>query len=561
MALDNDLMARQELAAALFPNIKESPKMVEARYPQRQLKPGAMVTRIAPSPTGFMHLGGLYTALISERLAYQSGGIFFLRIEDTDSKRAVPGALELIINSLSHFGLTLDEGEIELGRETGAYGPYKQSKRASIYQAFVKQLIVTGQAYPAFETIEELEELARKQEASKVAPGYYGPWAYWRDKTPAEALAMLNKGLKPVIRWRSNGDQERRLIVNDMFKGRLALRENNQDIVLLKSNGLPTYHLAHVIDDHLMGTTQVIRGDEWLSSLPLHLQLFTTFGWQSPTYGHLAPIQKLVGQSRRKLSKRHDPEASVTFYDEAGYPPEAVIAYLLNLANPSFEAWFMSHPDNTWRDYLLIIDELKKGAGALLDFQKLDSYSKEIISRLSLSELVEQSLSWARKYDPSLAQAMSRDLAYTTEVLNIDRQGERRRKDIAKWSELRQTIGYFYDDIWAATPLDLAGQLGDYPLAQIKAIAKAVATKYNPQDSQTDWLAKLRQLSQVLGYAPDTASYRQDPQRYRGSFGDVAKIIRVLLVGRNQSPDLYEVMRVMGRERVRERLTKYSCLS
>ena len=318
MTLDNNLLARQKLAAALFPQIEESPQIIEARYPWRQLKPGAMVTRIAPSPTGFMHLGGLYTALISERLAHQSGGIFFLRIEDTDSKRAVPGALELIINSLSHFGLALDEGEKELGRESGDYGPYKQSQRASIYQAWVKQLIVAGQAYPAFETVEELEELTQKQEASKVAPGYYGPWAYWRDKTPAEALAMLDQGLKPVIRWRSNGDPERRLIVSDMFKGRLALRESDQDIVLLKSNGLPTYHLAHVIDDHLMGTTHVIRGDEWLSSLPLHLQLFATLGWQPPIYGHLAPIQKLVGQSRRKLSKRHDPEASVTFYDEAG---------------------------------------------------------------------------------------------------------------------------------------------------------------------------------------------------------------------------------------------------
>ncbi|HOE81280.1 MAG TPA: glutamate--tRNA ligase family protein [bacterium] len=557
MTLDNNLLARQKLAAALFPQIEESPQIIEARYPWRQLKPGAMVTRIAPSPTGFMHLGGLYTALISERLAHQSGGIFFLRIEDTDSKRAVPGALELIINSLSHFGLALDEGEKELGRESGDYGPYKQSQRASIYQAWVKQLIVAGQAYPAFETVEELEELTQKQEASKVAPGYYGPWAYWRDKTPAEALAMLDQGLKPVIRWRSNGDPERRLIVSDMFKGRLALRESDQDIVLLKSNGLPTYHLAHVIDDHLMGTTHVIRGDEWLSSLPLHLQLFATLGWQPPIYGHLAPIQKLVGQSRRKLSKRHDPEASVTFYDEAGYPPEAVIAYLLNLANPSFEAWFMSHPDNTWRDYLLVIDELKKGAGALLDFQKLDSYSKEIISRLSLTELVEQSLAWAKKYDPPLAQAMSRDLTYTTEILNIDREGERRRKDIAKWSELRPMIGYFYDDIWDATPLDLAGQLGDYPSSEIQAIAKAVVAQYDSQDSQAEWLAKLRKLSQSLGYAPDTASYRQDPQRYRGSFSDIAKIIRVLLVGRNQSPDLYEVMRVMGRERVEKRLAHY----
>ena len=557
MTLDNNLLARQKLAAALFPQIEESPQIIEARYPWRQLKPGAMVTRIAPSPTGFMHLGGLYTALISERLAHQSGGIFFLRIEDTDSKRAVPGALELIINSLSHFGLALDEGEKELGRESGDYGPYKQSQRASIYQAWVKQLIVAGQAYPAFETVEELEELTQKQEASKVAPGYYGPWAYWRDKTPAEALAMLDQGLKPVIRWRSNGDPERRLIVSDMFKGRLALRESDQDIVLLKSNGLPTYHLAHVIDDHLMGTTHVIRGDEWLSSLPLHLQLFATLGWQPPIYGHLAPIQKLVGQSRRKLSKRHDPEASVTFYDEAGYPPEAVIAYLLNLANPSFEAWFMSHPDNTWRDYLLVIDELKKGAGALLDFQKLDSYSKEIISRLSLTELVEQSLAWAKKYDPPLAQAMSRDLTYTAEVLNIDREGERRRKDIAKWSELRPMIGYFYDDIWDATPLDLAGQLGDYPSSEIQAIAKAVVAQYDSQDSQAEWLAKLRKLSQSLGYAPDTASYRQDPQRYRGSFSDIAKIIRVLLVGRNQSPDLYEVMRVMGRERVEKRLAHY----
>lgn len=553
--LISDSDDRLKLAELLFPDIQASPADIEANYPSRQLPAGAMVTRIAPSPTGFMHIGGIYAALICQRLAHQSGGIFFLRIEDTDKKREVDGAAELIINSLKQFGLNIDEGEVAIGQEIGDYGPYRQSQRQAIYQTFIKALLVDGRAYPAFETAEELEAINTQQTAAKIAPGYYGQWAAWRDRPTAEALAALEAGQTPVIRLRSTGDPQRTIIVQDLFKGRLVLPESHQDIVILKSNGLPTYHFAHAIDDHLMGTTHVIRGDEWLSSLSLHLQLFQLFGWTPPVFGHLAPIQKLVGQSRRKLSKRHDPEASVAFYDQAGYPIEAVIMYLLNLANAGFEQWLVDHPNDSLTDYSLSIDELKKGAGALLDMVKLASFSKELISHWSVDEIIRRSLHWAEQYDSELAKAMKMDLNYTSQLLNIDRQGDQARKDIAKWSDLRSEISFFFDDLFDNS-LELALQQIDRPLAEIQAIARAVAKQYDLADDKDNWLNKMRAIGSSLGYAPDMKTFKQNPEQYRGNFGDVAKVIRVLLVGRNQSPDLFEVMRVMGRDRVINRLTR-----
>lgn len=548
-------MDRLKLAELLFPNIQDSSIKIEANYPARQLPAGAMVTRIAPSPTGFMHIGGIYAALICQRLAHQSGGVFFLRIEDTDKKREVDGAAELIINSLKRFALNIDEGEVIVGQEKGAYGPYRQSQRQAIYQTFIKELVADGRAYPAFETAEELEEINAQQTAAKVAPGYYGQWATWRDKTVAEAIAALESGQTPVIRLRSTGDPQKSVIIQDMFKGRLVLPESHQDIVILKSNGLPTYHFAHAIDDHLMGTTHVIRGDEWLSSLSLHLQLFQLFGWPAPVFGHLAPIQKMVGQSRRKLSKRHDPEASVVFYEQAGYPVEAVIMYLLNLANSGFEQWLLDHPNSPLIDYPLSIDELKKGAGALLDMLKLASFSRELISRWSIDEIIKQGLAWAEQYDLELAKAIKSNFAYTNQILGIDRQADQARKDIAKWSDLRHEIGFFFDDLFDCSLESILEQIGQ-PLTEVQTIATAVAKEYDPTDDKDTWLNKMRAIGSSLGYAPDMKTFKQAPEQYRGNFGDIAKVIRVLLVGRNQSPDLFEVMQVMGQDRVVNRLTR-----
>ena len=553
----NEIFKDSLMAQLLLPNVDLTREEVFEKYPPRELPRGAKVTRIAPSPTGFMHIGVLYAALISERLGHQSGGVFYLRIEDTDKKREVEGAIELMVNSLKEFGINIDEGEVTPNHEQGAYGPYKQSERKEIYQCFVKKLIEDGQAYPAFETPEELENMNKLQTESKLAPGYYGEWAAWRDKSPDEALELLHKGSKPVIRLKSNGNSNNIIEVEDMFKGKLHFPENNQDIVILKSDGLPTYHFAHIIDDHLMGTTHVLRGDEWLSSLPLHAQLFDRMGWERPAYGHIAPIQKMEGASRRKLSKRYDPEASVSFYEEAGYPPEAVIMYLLTLANWGFEEWMSKHPGKTFNDYTLSIEELKKGPGALLDLQKLNNISKDVVSKLSAEKMANSVINWAKKYDQELASLLEKDINYTTKIFGIERTTEKSRKDIAKWSDSRQQIGLFFDDIFAKQPINSA-ELENIGRQDVGEIINNVVKEYSSSDSQEVWLEKMKKIGTDLGYAPDIKTFKNDPQKYKGHFGDVAKVIRVLLAGQNKSPDLYEVMRIMGNERVIKRLTAHS---
>lgn len=552
---DPDTEKRKKIAEILFPDAQERIEDIYERYPSRELPEGAMVTRFGPSPTGFMHIGGLYAALISERLAHQTDGVFYLRIEDTDKKREVEGAGKLIADSLSEYGLKVDEGEVEPGQEIGKYGPYKQSEREKIYKAFAKKLIQDGTAYPSFDTPEELENITEIQAERKIRPGYYGEWALWRNKTPDEALEMLNQGLKPVIRLKSKGDISKTVHVEDMFRGDVDLPENDQDIVLIKTQGLPTYHLAHVIDDHLMGTTNVVRGDEWLSSLTLHTQLFDLMGWKRPVYGHISPIQKMEGSSRRKLSKRHDPEASASYYSEAGYPPESVVSYLLNLANASFEEWSRSHPKEPLSNYKLSIDELSKRGGALLDLQKMADISKDYIANLSTDERFEKSLVWAKKHDPELATAIEADETYARGIFNIEKKADTVRKDIAKWSEIKNQVAFFFDDMFEKIEIQF-NELADISKEDISQIVTRVVDFYDESDSQVVWLTKMRQIAQDLGYAPDAKTYKKNPTVYKGHFGSVAKVVRVLLVGKNQSPELYEVMKVMGKERITKRLSK-----
>jgi glutamyl-tRNA synthetase len=550
--MPSDLEIREEITKILLPDVHLSTEQFLEKYPPRKLDAAAMVTRVAPSPTGFMHIGGIYASLISERLGHQSGGIFYLRIEDTDTKREVAGATELVINSLQTFNIKIDEGAIAVDQEIGAYGPYKQSARRNIYQTFVKALILSGDAYLAFETSEELEALSNLQTESKIPQGYYGKWATWREKTPAEMLAALNTGLKPVVRLKSTGDTQKFINVVDMFKGKLHLPENDQDIVILKSDGLPTYHFAHVIDDHLMGTTHVIRGDEWLASVALHIQLFTRLNWTAPVYGHISPIQKIDGSSRRKLSKRHDPEASVSFYDETGYPVEVITMYLLNLANSGFEKWLLEHPQDNLENYPLSVEELRKGAGALLDLQKIDSFGREFISGLSAAAVYDRALIWAKKYDKELAAEMEANKDYTINIFNIERTGDKVRKDLAKWSDLRESISFFFDNFY--NPELAKTELASINSVDIESVSAKIRAEYNPTDTKDEWMSRLRAISIDLGYAPDNKSLKTSPQDYKGGFGDMAKIIRILLVGKNQSPDLYEVMQVMGQERVVKRL-------
>lgn len=544
-----------DLINKLFPRSLPTIDEITQKYPVRTIKPGAMVTRVAPSPTGFMHIGTLYTALVCERLAHQSDGIFYVRIEDTDQLREVEGATQLVINGLHHFGINPDEGERIDGKEHGNYSPYTQSKRADIYNAFAQLLVEQGQAYPCFCSQEELEQIRQRQEALKLRPGYYGTWAVWRTKSAADIEKALAEGKKPVIRLKSNGSLSRKIVVDDLIKGKRELPENDQDIVLIKSDGLPTYHFAHIIDDHFMGTTHVIRGDEWFPSAPLHLQLFETMGWPAPHYAHLSPLQKLEGSSKRKLSKRKDPEASVSYYAEQGYPTIAVIEYLLNLANSNFEDWRKENPDKDYHEFQLTLERLAHSSGALFDFVKLNDISKELISRYSAQKVYDEGFVWAEKYDHKLAQTMHKFPEYTVQILDIERTGVANiRKDIAKWADLPDYIGYFFDHYFTLSQDDIFAALPECKPEDIKAMVRAFKSSYNEADSKEAWFEKIKEVARANGYAQNTKEYKQDPTKYKGNVADVAKIFRVVLTGKAQTPDLHAIMRVMGTERVMRRL-------
>lgn len=546
---------KRRIIEKLFPESLPTLEEIESRYPHRELKEGAMVTRIGPSPTGFIHIGNIYTGLINERLAHQTGGIFYVRIEDTDKKREVAGASTLVVNSLEHYGIKADEGEVASGEEVGSYGPYKQSERAQIYKTYVKSLVEKDLAYPCFDTNEELEELRKVQEAQHVRPGYYKQWARWRNKSDGEVLWALEEGKKFVIRFKSNGDFDNKISVEDILMGDRALPENDQDVVIMKSDGLPTYHMAHVIDDHLMGTTDVIRGDEWLSSLPLHLQLFKTMGWQPPRYGHVAPIQKMEGTSKRKLSKRKDPEAGAIYYDEQGYPEDAIVEYLLNLANSNFEDWRKANPTKNNRDFILTLEKLSSSNGPLFDFNKLNDISKEVISMLTAEEIYKKVFNWAKKHDLELAKIIGEASDYTKKILDIERSGDAgARKDIGKWSDVEKEINPFFDKNFVINKDDAVGLIG-MDQGDIKIIIDSFLISYDENDSKDGWFEKIKEIARVNGYAESAKAYKKSPEKYKGSVADVVKIFRVLLMGRAQTPDMYSIMKVMGKDRVLKRLS------
>jgi glutamyl-tRNA synthetase len=545
-----------EIVDRLFSEQLLSTNEIEKKYPPRELGQGAMVTRIAPSPTGFMHIGSLYTALVSERLAHQSEGIFYLRIEDTDKKREVEGASDLIAETLSHYQLQTDEGPNITGGEQGEYGPYKQSERAGIYKAYAKLLVEKGVAYPCFCSPEEIEEIRSQQELKRVQPGYYGEWAKWRDKPNEEILQAMNDNKPYVIRFKSDGNFNNKIFFHDILKGDRELAESQQDIVLIKSDGLPTYHFAHVVDDHLMGTTHVVRGDEWLSSVPLHLQLFKAMGWTAPKYGHLSPIQKIEGESRRKLSKRKDPEASVSYYDERGYPKDAVVEYLLNLANSNFEDWRKANRGKNYQEFPLAVEKMSGSSGALFDFIKLNDISKEIISRYSAEDIYKQGILWGEKYDLKLAEIMKENPDYTKRILNIERGiGVKTRKDITKWVDIREYIVYFFDQYFHINREDIARDLSGLDIANVKTIIQSFIRSYNENDPADTWFEKIKNIAREQSYAESAKMYKKEPSKYRGNVADVAKIFRVLLTGKTQTPDLYSIMQIMGKERVIKRLS------
>ena len=545
-------MDYKDLANLIFPDIKDI-SYYEEKYPKRNLKEGAIVTRFAPSPTGFVHIGGLYQSLIARKLANQTEGVFFLRIEDTDQKREVENGVTDIVNSLKNFGLEPDEGMISETEEKGSYGPYRQSKRKEIYQAYAKYLISQGKAYPCFCSPEEIEEIRKKQEAAKIRPGYYGVWAKCRNITVEEAIEKIKNGEKYIIRFRSPGREDRKIKHHDVIKGNVTFPENDQDIVIIKADGLPTYHFAHAVDDHLMGTTHVIRGDEWLSSVPLHLQLFHELGFKAPKYAHIAPIMKNDNGNKRKLSKRKDPEAAVSYYDEQGIPKEAVKEYLLNIANSNFENWRKQNKEKSIEDFELQLNKMSV-SGALFDMVKLYDVGKTVISMFTAEKVYDEALKWAKKYDKELEEILQ-DKEYALKVFGIERGNKKPRKDIAKWSDVKENISYMYDDIFENQEKDYPYQVINEKEA-IKKILEEYINIYDENDDKQTWFDKIKELSGKLGYAKEVKDFKANPEMYKAHVGDVSTVLRVALTMRTNTPDMYEIMKILGKEKIEKRFKK-----
>ena len=547
------------LAELLFPDVTETPEDMEKRFPKRELPEGAVVSRMAPSPTGFVHLGNLMQGLTSERLAHQSGGIMYLRVEDTDAKREVKGATETLIEMLSHYGIFFDEGAAldENGKiyDKGIYGPYKQSRRAAIYHVYAKKLVKEGKAYPCFCTEEELERFHSEQEAEKANFGYYGKWAKWRDRPIEDIEAELKAGKEWVLRFRSTGSIEHKFKYHDLIKGDVDITENDIDHVLLKSDGIPTYHFAHAVDDHLMRVTQVIRGDEWVSSLPLHLELFRALGFKPPKYAHTATIMKDENGSKRKISKRKDPEAAVSYYHEEGIPADAVVEYLLNIANSTFEPWRRANPNKPVEEFDLQLNKMSV-SGAVFDMVKLLDVSKNVISKYTAEKIYEETLKWAEKYNQEFAKLLKENKDYSIKVLNIERGKAKPRKDIAKWSDVENTIEYMYNDIFE--------NMNDYEFqkindeAEIKDILNSYIEKhFNISDDKETWFNKMKDLAEEKGYAREVKEYKSNPEAYKGHVGDISTVIRVALTTKHNTPDLYEIMQVLGKEEVEKRIRSF----
>lgn len=545
-------MDYKELANLIFPDAKDI-SYYEEKYPERNLPEGAIVTRFAPSPTGYVHIGGLYQSLVAKMSAKKTGGVFFLRIEDTDQKRKVENGVTDIVNSLKVFDMAPDEGMISETEWTGDYGPYIQSERKEIYQAYAKYMIEQGKAYPCFCTPEQEEERNKLQLDAKIRPGYYGVWAKCRNLTLDEMAEKIKAGVPYVIRFKSTGREDRKIQISDGIKGKITFPEYDIDIVIIKSDGLPTYHFAHMVDDHLMRTTHVIRGDEWLPSVPLHVQLFKEAGFKAPKYCHISPIMKNDNGNKRKLSKRKDPEAAVSYYDELGVPPDAVKEYLLNIANSTFENWRRQNKDANIEDFDFHLNKMSV-SGALFDMVKLFDVAKIVISRYSAEKVYNDSYAWAKKYDEELVKLLE-NKDYALKVLGIERGNAKPRKDIAKWSDLKENISYMYNEEFdKITEFDF-GKVTDKDLAN--KISKLYAEKYfDINDDKQTWFDKMKDLAEEVGFAREVKEWKAEPEKWPGHVGDISSVIRSKLTGRLNTPDLYEIIKVLGKDEVLRRLTK-----
>ena len=546
-------MDYKDLANLIFPNAKDI-KYYEEKYPERNLPEGAIVTRFAPSPTGFVHIGGLYQALVARTVAEKTGGVFFLRVEDTDQKREVENGVIGIVNSLKDFDMAPDEGMITDTKEIGNYGPYKQSLRKDIYQAYAKYLIEQGKAYPCFCTPEDLEEIRKKQETAKLRTGYYGVWAKCRNLTVEEMAEKIKNGESYIIRFKSPGREDRKIKHKDVIKGNVDFPENDQDIIIIKSDGLPTYHFAHAVDDHLMRTTHVIRSDEWLSSVPLHLQLFHELGFKAPKYAHISPIMKNDNGGKRKLSKRKDPEAAVSYYKEQGIPTDAVKEYLLNIANSTFENWRRANPDKKMEEFDFQLNKMSV-SGALFDMIKLLDIGKTVISKMTAEEVYEKALDWANEFDSELVE-MLKNKEYALKVFGIERGNKKPRKDIAKWSDVKENIEYMYDDKFYSKTQEYPYQVISDKESIEKILKLYIEKYYDVNDDKQTWFDKIKELSVEMGYAGEVKEFKANPGKYKAHVGDVSTVLRVALTSRTNTPDMYEIMKVLGKETIEKRFEK-----
>ena len=555
-------MDYKKLAELLFPHIDKTPEYYEEMYPLRDLPEGAKVTRLGPSPTGFIHLGNLYGAFVDERLAHQSDGVFFLRIEDTDDKREVEGAVEIIINSLRFFGINFDEGASMEG-DIGKYGDYTQSHRGPIYQCFAKKLVSEGKAYPCFLSEEEIAEIREEQQAIKANPGIYGKWARSRNLTLEEIESKIQAGEKFVVRLKSDGnldlpdDQIRKISVKDAIRGELVMPGNDQDTVILKQTGIPTYHFAHVVDDHLMRTTHVVRGAEWLPSLPIHVELFEKMGWEPPIYCHTAQLMK-IGEdgNKRKLSKRLDPELSLDYYRKEGYHPRAVREYLLTILNSNYEEWRMANPDADIDEFEFTTEKMSN-SGALFDLNKLNDVSKETLLKVSASDLYDFLKAWADEFRPDDegVKVMLKDRAYLERILDIGRNAERNpRKDHIYADQMVKNLSYFFDETFEVED-EMPAEVVAHD--EVSTVIKKYLETYDHSDDNETWFNKIRAITDELGYAVKPKDFKKHPDEYKGHVGHISTVIRVALMGRQQSPDIWEIQQILGEGRVRARLEKF----
>lgn len=537
-------MDYKQLAERLFPDVTTTVDDLEARYPARDLAEGARVTRLGPSPTGFIHIGNLYGALIDERLAHQSGGRFLLRIEDTDDKRKVEGAEALIIRAMEYFGIHFDEG-VTLSGDKGDYGPYHQSERVEIYQAVAKHLVAQGKAYPSFATEEDLAKIREAQEAQKLNTGYYGKWATDRNLTLEEIEEKLAAGEEWTLRLRAAGNPEETRAIPDGIRGHVTIHPNDQDFVLLKTNGVPTYHFAHVCDDHFMRVTHVVRGEEWLATLPFHIELFETLGWEPPVYCHTAHLMKIdEAGTRRKLSKRKDPEMALSFYEEKGFFPEAVREYIMILLNSDYEEWRLANPDMPLEDFPVHLDKMAT-SGALFDMVKLEDVSKETLVRLEEATIADFVIAWAEKYQPDVASVIAPQRDDFVKLLAIGRDGKKPRKDLMNAEQIVQFTKYFFDE-WFTQEDALPENI---PAEEAVAILEDYLATYDHSDDNETWFGKIRTITEERGYAVRPKDYKKNPDAYKGHVGDVSTVVRLAITGRRNSPDIWAIQQVLGEEK------------